>query len=206
MFDEPVGYVDVGFAFFCGGVLVEYGADGDVESCVAELLEPGVEAVDVREGDDFASFEDGEAVRGELGFASCGEPEVVGHYAGADDGGLFGFDESYGFVGCRGEQVFSEEALCEFPVLWQSAVLFHQGVYPGDASFGVLVFDAVSGDGVVFHYFACSAAAFCVGLEEDYGLGFGDAYAVLQDEAAHCFGVEYGEQECGELGVITGLY
>lgn len=102
VFDEPVGYVDVGFAFFCGGVLVEYGADGDVESCVAELLEPGVEAVDVGEGYDFAAFEDGEAIRGELGFASGGEPDVVGHYAGADDGGFFGFDESYCFVGGGG--------------------------------------------------------------------------------------------------------
>lgn len=111
MLDEPVGYVDVCFAFFGCGVLVEYGADGDVESGVAELLAPGVEAVNVGECNDFAVFEDGEAVRGKLGFASGGEPEVVGHYAGADDGGFFGFDKGDCLVGSCGQQVFSEEAL-----------------------------------------------------------------------------------------------
>ena len=79
-------------------------------------------------------------------------------------------------------------------------------MYPGDASFGVLVFDAVSGDGVVFHYLSCTASSLDVGLEEDYGLGFGDAYVVLQDEGVYCFGVEYCLEEGGELGVITGLY
>ncbi len=117
VFDEPVGYVDVGFPFLGCSVLVEYGADGDVESGVAELLEPGIEAVDVGKGNDFAVFEDGEAVRGKLGFASCSKPEVVGHYAGADDGVFFGFYEGYCLVGGCGQQVLSEEALCEFPVL-----------------------------------------------------------------------------------------
>lgn len=85
--------------------------------------------------------------------------------------------------------MFSEEALGEFPVLRQGVVLFHQGVYPGDASFGVLVFDPVSCGGVVFHYFAGPAASLGVGLEEDYGLGFGDTYPVLQDEVPDCFWV-----------------
>lgn len=36
---------------------------------------------------------------------------------------------------------------------------------PGDFGRGVGVFDAVSGDGVIFHYFSCAASAFRVYLE-----------------------------------------
>ena len=87
--DEPVSDIDVGGEVFGGGVLLEDGADGDAELGVfGELLGPFLEAVDVGEGDDFASFQDQEAVV-DAGLAASGQPEVFRHQAGADDGGLF---------------------------------------------------------------------------------------------------------------------
>ena len=51
-----------------------------------------------------------------MGFASGGEPEVLGHEGCTDDGGLFGFYEGDGFILVLGQEVFSEEALGELPV------------------------------------------------------------------------------------------
>ena len=69
----------MGGAGFGGGVFFEEVADLEVEvwevGCAAE---PVVVGVDVGEGYDLAAFEGCEAVV-ELGFASGGEPEVLGH-------------------------------------------------------------------------------------------------------------------------------
>lgn len=107
--DEPVGDVDVGFAVFGGGVVLEDGADGYMQSGeFRELAGPLFVAVDIGKGYCFAAFQDGESGLVELGFAAGGKPGVFGHQAGADEGGLFGFDEGYRSV----------------RVLWQE-VVFH---------------------------------------------------------------------------------
>lgn len=79
IFYQPVGEVDVGGAGFGGGVLFEEVADFEVEVWeVGGAAEPVVVGVDVGEGYDLAAFEGCEAVV-ELGLASGGEPEVLGH-------------------------------------------------------------------------------------------------------------------------------
>ena len=78
-FYQPVGEVDVGGAGFGGGVLFEEVADFEVKVWeVGGAAEPVVVGVDVGKGYDLAAFEGCEAVV-ELGLASGGEPEVLGH-------------------------------------------------------------------------------------------------------------------------------
>ena len=92
--DEPVGDVNVGFAVFGGGVVLEDGADGYLQSGeFREFAGPFFVAVDIGKGYYFAAFQDGEYGLVELGFAAGGKPGVLGHQAGADEGSLFGFDE-----------------------------------------------------------------------------------------------------------------
>ena len=62
----------------------------------------------VGKGYDLAAFENCQAAV-ELGFASGGEPEVLGHHCRADDGGFLGFYEDDGFVRVLGQEVFFEE-------------------------------------------------------------------------------------------------
>ena len=69
----------MGFAVGWGGVLFEEVADFEVEVWeVGGAEEPVVVGVDVGEGYNLAAFEGGKAVV-KLGFASGGEPEVLGH-------------------------------------------------------------------------------------------------------------------------------
>ena len=114
--DEPVGDVDVVAAVAVGGVFLEYIRYGYVQASYGgEFLFPLLISVHVGEGDDFAAPEDGEFFGRELGLAAGGEPDVFGHDAGGDDGGLFGLDEGYGPASAAGfgEQVLAEEALGE---------------------------------------------------------------------------------------------
>ena len=79
IFYQPVGEVDVGGAGFGGGVFFKEVADFEVEVWeVGGAAEPVVVGVDIGEGYDLAAFEGGKAVV-KLGFASGGEPEVLGH-------------------------------------------------------------------------------------------------------------------------------
>lgn len=78
--DEPVGDVDVGFAVFGSGVVLEDGADGYMQSWeFRELAGPFFVADDVGKGYCFAAFQDGESGLVELGFAAGGKPGVFGH-------------------------------------------------------------------------------------------------------------------------------
>ena len=99
--------------------------------------------------------------------------------------------------------MFSEEALAEGPVGGEDSLLFKQGVYPGDGRGGGWVFDAVAGDGVVFHYFACAAAALGVYLVEDYGSASGDSDPVFIDGTGDVGFGGYGAEELQE--VAAGL-
>ena len=88
--------------------------------------------------------------------------------------------------------MFAEKALGELPVVGQLSGGFHQGVYPGDTSWGVRVFDAVASLGVVLHYLAGAAPAIDVYLEEDCGPVAADAYAVFVYETLDDDGVQEG--------------
>lgn len=79
-------------------------------------------------------------------------------------------------------------------------------MYPGNASGDSLVFDAVAGVGVVFHYFTGSALSFDVYLEEDCVTGTGHAYVVLFDEAVYCAWVEDCPEEGDEVAVKMMAY
>ncbi len=75
--DEPIGDVDVGFAVFGGGVVLEDGADRYMQSGeFRELAGTFFVAVDIGKGYCFAAFQDGESGLVELGFAAGGEPGV----------------------------------------------------------------------------------------------------------------------------------
>ena len=71
-------------------------------------------------------------------------------------------------VGIMFQKMLSEEALSEFPVLWEYSLLFEQGMYPGDWGLCGVVFYAATGLRIVFHYFACATFSLAVYLIEDY--------------------------------------
>ena len=130
--DEPVGDVDMVGKVLRGCVLLEDGADGDVEGRIlGQLLDPFLIAIDIWEGDDFVAGEDQEAVV-DAGFAAGGEPDVFRHEAGTDDGGLLAFDERYRFIRMLLEQMLAEQALREIPGGGQLPGLAHQGMNPGN--------------------------------------------------------------------------
>lgn len=97
--DEPVGDVDVIESFFVGGVLFQNIGDGYRQTFDSgKFLFPFMVAVYIGECDDLAATEDGEFFGSELGLAAGGEPDVFGHDAGGDDGGLFGFHQCYSLL------------------------------------------------------------------------------------------------------------
>ena len=167
--DEPVGDVDVSLQVFCRRVLLQDGADGDAQlRILGQLLGPFLEAVDVREGDDLTTLQHEQPVI-DTRLAAGGQPEILMHQAGADDGGLLALDQGNRHPRMLQQEVFAEQALREFPVGRQLTGLFHQGMNPGDAAGDVGIFDAMTCLRVVFHNLACAAAAQGVDLEEDGG-------------------------------------
>ena len=202
--DEPVGNVDVvGPVLLCAVLLEEVGHLDAQFREFRGLLAPGVVAVNVREGGDGTAFQHVQPGI-ELGLPAGGQPDELGDEAGADDGGLLGLNQGYRFLGEEGQQVLAEEALGQRPFLRELAGVFEEGVYPGDAAFGVLVLDAVAGVGVVFHDFAGAASALNVYLVEDNGTVAGDTDAVFLDEGGNGDGVEEGAEEGAEIGVKGG--
>ena len=87
--DEPVGDVDVRFAFLWRGCGFEVVGHCDAKPWeFRSLFLPFLIAVNIGEGDNSALLEDIEFVS-ELGLASGGEPDVFGHQSRADDCCLF---------------------------------------------------------------------------------------------------------------------
>lgn len=124
--DEPVGDVDVGFHVFGGGVLLQEGADGDVETpgqargdggqivVLGQFFGPLLVAIDVGERDNLPVGQDEEPVV-DAGLAAGGQPDVFRYEACADDGCLFGFDQRHRLLGLLPQQMFAKEALREVP-------------------------------------------------------------------------------------------
>ena len=204
--DEPVGDVDVVGEVFGGGVLLEDGADGDVEGRIfCQLLDPFLIAIDIGEGDDLVAGEDQEAVV-DAGFAAGGEPDVFRHEAGTDDGGLLAFDERHRLLGMLLEKMLSEQALRKIPGSGQLPGLAHQGMNPGDTRRRVGIFDAVAGLGIILHDLPRPAPAFDVELEEDGGSVAGHADAVVFNQGFDGGGRQDGAKEGDEMGVAVGAH
>ena len=180
--DEPVCDVDVCLLVFLCSEADEQICNLDVQVWeILGFLLPGVEAVDIWEGCDGAAGEDGQPVV-ELGLSAGGQPDELGDKPGADDGGLLGLDDGHGLLGEEGQKVFAEQALGKRPVLGQLPGILEHGMDPGDATFGVLVLDAVAGLGVVFHNLAGADAAFYIYLIEDDILRSCDAQLIFQNQ------------------------
>jgi len=77
-------------------------------------------------------------------------------------------------------------------------------MHPGDAAFGVFVFDAVASLGIVFHDLAGPASAMDVNLVEDDGFLTRDPDAVLLDEGGNRYRVKDGAEKGDEIGVEGG--
>ena len=200
--DEPVGDVDVGLLVFVCSEADEKLCNLDVKvGVIPGFLLPGVEAVDVREGCDGAAGEDIQSVV-ELGLSAGCQPDEIRNETGADDGGLLGFDDGHGLLWEEGQQVFTEEALGQRPVLGQLAGVLEHGMNPGDAAFGVLILDAVAGLGVVLHDLAGADLALDIYLEKDDVLGTCDAQLVFLNEALDGYSVKECSQELHEVGVV----
>lgn len=138
-----------------------------------------------------------------MGLATGSQPEVTGHQAGADDGSLLGLDQGDRHSGILQQEVFAEEALGKFPVARQLTGLFHQRMHPGDAAGRVLVLDAMTCVGVVFHYLACAAPTQLVDLEEDGVTAPGNADVVLLDEPFDDHRVEDGLKKGDQVGIVV---
>ena len=100
-----------------------------------------------REGDDLAAKEDFHAVV-ELAESAGGEPEEFRKDCGADDRSLFGFYQGDGKIRAEGEQVLSEQALGQRPILWQLMQCFKSAVHP-HCRWNGAVLDAVASSGIV---------------------------------------------------------
>ena len=202
--DEPVGNVDVGLVVLRLPVFdrkVAYSVGESLQ--LGELLHPCAVSVNIRECSYRAALQDIQPGVN-LGLTTGSQPDELGDEAGADDGGLLAFYQGYRLLGEEEQQVFAEEALGQCPFLRELARVFHQGVYPGDAAFGVFVFDAVAGLGVVFHHFAGAASALNVNLVENDGFLACDSDAVFLDEGGNRYRVKKGAEECDEIGVEGG--
>ena len=80
-------------------------------------LPPSVVSTEVGEGDDLAAEEDFHAVVELLAESVGGEPEEFRKDSGVDDRSLFGFDQGDGNLRAEGEQVLSERALEQCPII-----------------------------------------------------------------------------------------
>ena len=118
-----------------------------------------------REGDDLAAKEDFHAVV-ELAESAGGEPEEFRKDCGADDRSLFGFYQGDGELRAEGEQVLSEQALGQRPILWQLMQCFKSAVHPHCRRNGA-VLDAVAGLGIVGDYLPGAAPVPDVELVEN---------------------------------------
>ena len=149
-----------------GGVLLQVVGHGDVQQgIVLCLLPPSVAGAEVGEGDDLATEEDFHAVV-ELAESAGGEPEEFRKDCGADDRSLFGFYQGDGELRAEWEQVLSEQALGQRPILWQLMQCFQPAVHPHCRRNGA-VLDAVAGPGIVGDDLPCAAPVPDVELVEN---------------------------------------
>ena len=202
--DEPVGNVDVGLVVLRLPVFDQKVAYRVGESLqLGELLYPCAVSVNIRECSYRAALQDIQPGVN-LGLPAGGQPDELGNEPGADNSRFLRLHQGNRLLGEERQQVFAEEALCERPFLRELAGVFHQGMDPGDAAFGVFVFDAVAGLGIVFHDLAGPASALDVNLVEDDGFLTRDPDAVFLDEGGNRYRVKKGAEKGDEIRVEGG--
>ena len=202
--DEPVGNVDVGLVVLRLAVFDQKVAYSIGESLqLGKLFHPSAVSVNIGECRNRAALQDIQPGV-DLGLTAGGQPDELGNEPSTDDGRLLGLYQGNRLLREERQQVFAEEALCQRPFLRELASVFHQGMHPGDAAFGVLVLDAVAGLGIVFHDLAGAASALDVNLVEDDGFLTRDPDAVFLDEGGNRYRVKEGAEEGDEIGVEGG--
>ena len=202
--DEPVGNVDVGLVILRLPVFNQKVAYSVGESLqLGKLFHPSAVSVNIRECSYRAALQDIQPGVN-LGLTAGGQPDELGNESSADNSRLLGLHQGNRLLRKEWQQVFAEEALCERPFLREQAGVFHQGMHPGDAAFGVLVLDAVAALGVVFHDLAGPASALDVNLVEDDGFLTRDPDAVFLDEGGNRYRVKEGAEESDEIRVEGG--
>ena len=114
---HPVRQIGAHLPLLRGGVLLKVVGHGDVQQgIVLCLLLPALAGAEVGEGDDLAAEADFHAVV-ELAEYAGGDPEEFRKDCGADDRSLFGFYQGDGALRAEGEQVLSEHALGQRPII-----------------------------------------------------------------------------------------
>ena len=202
--DEPVGNVDVGIVVLRLAVFDQEVAYRVGESLqLGELLHPCAVSVNIRECSYRAALQDIQPGVN-LGLTTGSQPDELGNESAADDGGLFAFYQGNRLLREERQQVLAEQALRQRPFLRKLASVFHKGMHPGDAAFGVLVLDAVAGLGIVFHDLAGPASALDVNLVEDDGFLARDPDAVFLDEGGNRYRVKKGAEKGDEIRVEGG--
>ena len=202
--DEPVGNVDVGIVVLRLPVFNQKVAYSVGESLqLGELLHPCAVSINIRECSYRAALQDIQPGVN-LGLTAGGQPDELGDEPGTDNGRFLGLHQGNRLLREERQQVLSEQALCQRPFLRKLACVFHQGMHPGDAAFGVLVLDAVAGLRVVFHDFPGPASALDVNLVEDDGFLTRDPDAVFLDEGGNRYRVKKGAEKGDEIRVEGG--
>lgn len=202
--DDDVGYVGTHCSVLVGCLVNQVVGHLNVEvGAFPNLLDPGIISIDIWECDYLPTGEDFHLVA-KLGLAARGHPYELGHHASTDDGRLLCLDQAHRLVGVFLEQMASEQALCQRPLLGEHTLLLQQGMHPGDGSRHVGVFDAVASLAVILHHLAGAAAALHINLIEDRVAGAGDADGVLLDEPHYGFHVKDFAQEVEEVAEGVG--
>ena len=188
--DEPVGYVDVVIHVFGCGIGLKKVAHADVEVReVLDFLAPGCVTVHVRKGYHITAVQDFQSLV-ELALSSSGQPQIVRHQSAADDRSLFRFHQGDGHVRELFQQMLSEKTLCQFPLLGQMTGAFQDAVNPIDFAFRVLVLDAFSGFGIIFHNLSGSASAVRINLEIYHIVHLGNSNLIAVYEHGHSVAIE----------------
>ena len=168
--EDEVGQVGV------GSVAFETRRDGVVDGggCL-HMAAPLVVAAAVGEEDDATALQTMQTLDGEPATTGRSHPEVFRSAGGHDEGGLLALHDAHVVVGATGQQVLSEEALIELPVLWQHSVANQLDVRPALIAAAVAV-------GMILHDVTTVDLLEVVYLpEDDVGLVGGSKLVVVED-------------------------
>ena len=168
--EDEVGQIGV------GGVAFEAGRDGVADGgSELHVAAPLVVAAAVGEEDDATALQTVQALGGESTAAAGGQPKVFRTAGGHDEGGLLALHDAHVVVWAACQQVLSEEALVELPVLRQQSVADQLRVRPALIAATVAV-------GMVLHDVTAVNMAEVVYLpEDDVGLVGGAEQVVVVD-------------------------
>ena len=139
------------------------------------MAAPLVVTAAIGEENDATALQTMQTLSGESAATGRGQPEVFRTAGGHDEGGLLALHDAHVVVGATGQQVLSEEALIELPVLWQHSVANQLDVRPALIAAAVAV-------GMVLHDVSAVYLSEVVYLpEDDVGLVGSSQLVVVED-------------------------